>query len=532
MLTRGAILVFLCLLHVQVSAQQDTGDFQKILDQAIAERHKYEATKNHKIDSLKRNLAGKTIAEEFVLASHIFDEYKSFIYDSAFRYALRLQSLAANLGNPVHAYNSKIKLGFTLVSAGLFNETLDTLQALRSDLLPDTLKQDFFFLIGRTWFDLAELTRDRFYATQYRSQGDSYLDSSLRYSPPNSRQFLLVRGLKALHLNDFETSAKAYEALLSDFPLSDREIGVAASTLSHIYTNQGRNAEAKMMLIKSAIADIRTATKETVALRNLAEILFNEGDTRKAYEYIKIAMEDANFYGANHRKIQVASVYPVIEAKQLAMVELRKNRVTAYAIAITLFAILLAALGTIIYKQNKKLQVAKKVITDSNEKLMETNHQLIDSNKIKEEYVTYYFNATAEYIARLENIKKTMERKLLSKKMDELRFTVDSINIKREREELYNNFDRFFLALFPDFVRTFHSLFKEEDRIPLKQGQLLNTELRIFALMRLGIRDPEKIARILDYSVATIYTYKTRIRHKSQFSNDEFDKRIMSIPTI
>ncbi|MEJ7644761.1 MAG: DUF6377 domain-containing protein [Chryseolinea sp.] len=529
---RRAIIVFLCLLHVQAPGQEEANDFQNDLDHAIAARHGYELRKAERIDGLKRRVAGKAIAEEFVLTTRIFDEYKSFIYDSAFRYALRLQSLAANLGDPGHAYNSKIKLGFTLVSAGLFNETLDTLQALRSNLLPDTLKQDFFFLIGRTWFDLAELTRDRFYGMQYRSRGNSYLDSSLQYAPPNSRRFLLVQGLKALHLNDFETSAKAYEALLSDFPLSEREIGVAASTLSHIYSNQGRSAEAKNMLIKAAIADIRTATKETVALRNLAEIFFKEGDTQKAYEYIKIAMEDANFYGANHRKIQVASIYPLIEAKQLATVELRKNRVTAYAIVITLFAVLLAALGTIIYKQNKKLQVAKKVISDSNEKLTETNHQLIDSNKIKEEYVTYYFNATAEYIARLESIKNTMERKLLSKKLDELRFTVDSINIKREREELYHNFDRFFLALFPDFVRTFHSLFKEEDRIPLKQGQLLNTELRIFALMRLGIRDPEKIARILDYSVATIYTYKTRIRHKSQFPNDEFDKRVMSVPTI
>jgi DNA-binding CsgD family transcriptional regulator len=125
-----------------------------------------------------------------------------------------------------------------------------------------------------------------------------------------------------------------------------------------------------------------------------------------------------------------------------------------------------------------------------------------------------------------------MEMKLLTKKMDELRFTVDSINIKREREELYHNFDKFFLTLFPDFLTIFQSLFKEEDRVHVKDGQLLNTELRIFALIRMGIHDPEKIARILDYSVATIYTYKARIRNKSIVSSDEFDKRIMAIPTI
>ncbi|HYF69164.1 MAG TPA: DUF6377 domain-containing protein [Ohtaekwangia sp.] len=528
----ASIFVLLCVINILAHAQKETAALLKDLDQAIAERENFEKQKRENIDRLKRRLTVMSVKDEFVLTSQIFEEYKSFIYDSAFRYALRLQFLAAKLKNPVNIYKSKINLGFILVSAGLFNETLDTLQALESNLLPDSLKSDFFFLIGRTCYDLAEFNRDNFYSVRYRLRGNGYLDSCLQYLPSNSSRYLLVYGLKAAHTGEFETSAKAYEKLLSDFSLTDAEIAVATSTLSFIYTHLGRLEESKQMLIRAAIADIKSSTKETVALRNLAEILFYEGKVEKSYGYIKIAMADANFYGANHRKIQVASIFPVIEGRQLAMVESRKNLISVYAVAITLFSGLLIAFGIIIYKQNKKLQIAKKVISDSNEKLTETNHQLMDSNKIKEEYVTYYFNTTAEYISRLETLKKTMEMKLLTKKMDDLRFTVDSINIKREREALYHNFDKFFLALFPDFVRTFQSLFKEDDRISLKEGQLLNTELRIFALMRLGIHDPEKIARILDYSLATIYTYKTRIRHKSMVPNDEFDKRIMAIPTI
>jgi DNA-binding CsgD family transcriptional regulator len=214
------------------------------------------------------------------------------------------------------------------------------------------------------------------------------------------------------------------------------------------------------------------------------------------------------------------------------MVESRKNTLLVYASGITLLSALMVVFGIIVYKQNRKLQAAKQVISDSNEKLVETNHQLVDSNKIKEEYVTYYFNTTAEYISRLEHLKKTMEMKLLTKKPEELRFVAESINIKKERDELYHNFDKVFLKLFPDFVTVFQSLFKEEDKIHLKEGQLLNTELRIFALMRMGINDNEKISKILDYSVTTIYTYKTRIRSKSTVPNDEFDKRIMGIRTI
>jgi tetratricopeptide (TPR) repeat protein len=526
------IFFLLCLLNLVARGQNANPKLLKELDDIISKREEFLNEKIDRINKLKQSIAGSSLKREFDLTSQIFDEYKSFIYDSAFRYGQQLQSLAARLNDPVLQYNSKIDLGFTLVSAGFFNETLDTLNSLTSRMLPDTLKSDFFFLIGRTCFDLAEFNRDAFYSIRYRTLGNLYLDSSLHYLPSTSPRFLMIQGLKAVHTADFKTSAKAYESLLSDFPLSDRDEAVATSTLSFIYRSSGRADESKQMLIRAAIADIRSSTKETVALRNLAETLFNEGDVEKAYRYIKIAMDDANFYGANHRRIQVALIYPVIEGRQLAMIESKKNLITFYAMGITLVAMLLLALGLVIFKQYKKIQVAKKVISDSNDKLTETNHQLMDSNKIKEEYVTYYFNTTAEYIARLENLKKTMEMKLLTKKVDELKFTVESINIKREREELYHNFDKFFLTLFPDFVRTFQSLFKEEDRVHLKEGQLLNTELRIFALMRLGIHDPEKVARILDYSLATIYTYKTRVRHKSLIPNDEFDKRIMTIPTL
>jgi tetratricopeptide (TPR) repeat protein len=525
-------LLLLCVMSRPAGAQDTTDRLLSELNEAIARRDVFVTEKAERIARLKQGIHRKRLQDQFAITAKVFEEYKSFIYDSAFRVALRMQSLATGLNNPTYFYKSKIDLGFVLVSAGLFNETLDTLQALQGRKMPDSLKADLFFLIGRTCYDLAEFNRDDFYSVRYKNRGNMYLDSALRFLPADSKQFLLVQGLKAVHTDDFHTSAKAYEKLLNDFPLSDAEVAVAASTLSFIYISSGRREESKQMLIRAAIADIRACTKETVALRNLAEMLFNEGEVGKAYEYIKIAMDDANFYGANHRKIQVASIFPVIEGRQLAMVESRKNLIGVYAAGITLIAVLLVAFGVVVYKQYKKLELAKKVISESNEKLTETNHQLLDSNKIKEEYVTYYFNTTAEYISRLENLKKTMEMKLLTKKMDELRFTVESINIKRERDELYHNFDKFFLTLFPDFVTVFQSLFKEADRVHLKDGQLLNTELRIFALMRMGINDAEKIARILDYSVATIYTYKARIRNKSIVPNEEFDKRIMAIPTI
>jgi hypothetical protein len=116
--------------------------------------------------------------------------------------------------------------------------------------------------------------------------------------------------------------------------------------------------------------------------------------------------------------------------------------------------------------------------------------------------------------------------------MDDIRHVVNTINPDHEREELYFNFDKIFLKLFPDFVPIFNSYFEPQDRIVLKENQLLNTELRIFALIRLGIHDPEKIARTLGYSVNTIYSYKNRVKSKSILPNDQFEEKIMAIKTV
>jgi hypothetical protein len=133
---------------------------------------------------------------------------------------------------------------------------------------------------------------------------------------------------------------------------------------------------------------------------------------------------------------------------------------------------------------------------------------------------------------KIEAFKQAIENKLMAKKFDDIRYVVGNINLKPEREELYYSFDKVFLKLFPDFVQTFNSYFKEEDRFILKEGQLLNMELRIFALIRMGIHDTEKIAKILDYSINTIYNYKARIKSKSIIPNEEFERKIMEIKAI
>ncbi|NJK87306.1 MAG: hypothetical protein HC906_16315 [Bacteroidales bacterium] len=170
----------------------------------------------------------------------------------------------------------------------------------------------------------------------------------------------------------------------------------------------------------------------------------------------------------------------------------------------------------------RRLYIARLTIRKSNDKL-------IEANKIKDEYIADFFSQNSEYIEKIENLQKWVNRMMVTKQYEALRKIPQHINIQQEREILFERFDKIFLKLFPNFVEEFNSLLKDEDRIEVKENQLLNTDLRIYALIRLGIHENEKIASFLNYSVNTIYTYKTKIKSKAKSSTDEFKQKVMEI---
>lgn len=480
-MNRLFLIIIACLGFTELCGQSVNDSLLQVLDQEIAKRQQYVDAKVAKIESLKSE---KSISIEAQLdkSIRIYTEFKSFKYDSAFLYAAEALRLARQLNNPAKVNHARLNLAFILTSSGLFHEALDTLQNIKVQNLSEPLQHQYFYLKSRTCYDLADYSRDRFYGEAYADRANTLIDSVIRNSSDNSIDYFLMKGLRSLHIRDMQQSQKDYETLLDKFTLEPQQLAVVASTLSFIYFYSNDHVRAKEMLIRAAIADIQSCTKETLALMKLAEMLNVEGDYENAYQYIKIAKEDVDFYGARHRQVQVGVVYPIIESKRMSMIEANRKRLLTYSLLITIFTFSISGLLIIIFKQNKKLKAASDIISKSNETLTEINHQLVDANKIKEEYIWYYFNATAEHITKLDNLKKSLDLRLMTKKLEELRFIVDNINVKHERDELYHNFDKVFLKLFPDFVTVFNSMFKDEDRIILKEGQLMNTELRIFAL--------------------------------------------------
>lgn len=536
-------ILFLIITHQAFSISK-TDSLLKEVSKAIKNNDTYINNKQERIKQLQQVVLTNdlTLAQQFKVYDRIYNEYRTFQYDSAFTYALKLQKAAHVLQDPVKTTYSTLKISLTLLSSGMFTEALDSLNSVSIKNMPDSIKAEYYALKARANYDLSGFTQDRYYSPLYRKAGEAYVDSALALINKDNLQFYALRGMK--ESSQEPESAKAdYQIILNKFRPTLNQYAMATNSLGNIYYSQGKKDKAIEMMARSAIADLKASVKEGVALMTLAEFLYENGDENRAYDFIKQALEDADFYGAKQRKIQVAAILPVIEGERLATVEQQRSKLFIYSIAVTLLSLLVVIFAVIIFRQLNQLRKTKRIVTEAYDELQEmnsklqatinqlqiTNEKLNEANIIKEEYIGYSFNQYSDYIDKIEKLKKAIERKLSAKKFDDIGHVLDSVNLKKEREAVYHSFDKVFIKLFPNFVSSFNSFFKEEDRVLLKDNNTLTIELRIFALIRIGIHEHEQIAKILEYSVRTIYNYKTKIKSKSILSNDDFERKIMEI---
>lgn len=534
------ILLWLTIISLNTRSQDSIGRRLNQLNRAIDAAPTYDAAKLRSIQQLRTALAqARDLPSLYDGYQQLCEAYKVFNYDSAFSYARRLQATALQLGDPARILHARLRLDFCLLSSGLFKETLDSLDKIRIAGAPDSLQADYYSLLGRYYYDLGDFDNDTYNTPAYTQKGNAYIDSALKLYPQGSFSYAYYTGLREIKSGQREKAQAVFWQLLRHPDLTLHQLAVATSTLSDIYIYNGQPDTAILLLIRAAIADIQSSTKETAAIFNLAQLLYKKGDVRSASTYIEIAIRDAIFYGARQRKVQVSAILPLIEGEKVSRVEEQKSIFVTYSVIATLLLLAVIALVIIVLRQVRRLQAAQAIITEAhvkeqaiNQRLVETNNKLSEANKIKEEYIGYFFNADSESFAKIEKFKKALEQKIAYRKWEDIINLVNNTNIKKEKEELLQNFDKVFLKLFPDFIQRFNDLFRPEDQIQPKDNEYLNTDLRIFALIRMGIHENEKIARILEYSVNTINTYKTRIKNKSTVPNDEFEQRIMQIRTI
>jgi len=526
-------LLLLLVLYSYASYSSNKNDsLLTVLKTELSRKNIYESQKQLHIGKLKTlllNTPEKDYNAQYRICDQLYEEYKSYQFDSAYVYTQKLQNISLILKDVPKQYESRIKLAFILLSSGMFTETFQFLGKINTHLLKDSLKLEYYSVMARGNSDLADYNSDKIFGPVNNALSIKYLDSTIALSKPNSFEHLMSVGDKQLRLGLLQNASLGYAQALQNKNLTAHQRAMAATGLSFFYVRPDQSEQRINLLAIGAINDIRSSTKETLAIFKLGEELYRTGDVKDAYEFIQQAMDDAIFYGARLRKIKIGAVLPMVEKQKIIIIEDEKNKFLTYFIFIAVVALLVATVSFVEFYQLRRLRTKEKIIEETNAQLEMINEKLTEGTRIKEEYIGYFFKTISGYILKLEKIKKNVERKLDARKYDEIYLTVNEINIKKEREALFNTFDHIFLKIFPDFITIYNSLLKKEDQFTPKDNELLNTDLRIFALMRLGISDTEAIASILEYSVNTIYVYKMRIKAKALVPNDQFDRKIMEI---
>jgi len=502
------------------------------LDKNIAKSDYYIGLKEEKIQNIKSKLKYYPIEnnKSLDLNARLFEEYKSYKFDSAYVYATKTLVISRKLNDSKQITKAKIRLMFCYLSSGMFKESFDLINGIDVNQLTPPLKLEFYGLMARLYYDMADYNSVEPFRSQYINAGIAFSDSAVALIPVHRIERLRATGLLKMKKKDYNGAIEDFQAVLkktTDF----HEYAIAASSLGYIYTLTNQFDEAEINIIKAAIADIKSSTKETVALRLLATQLYlRSHDTDRAYKYIKIALDDAVIYNARHRKIEIGSILPIIEKERINAVENQRN--TLIWLFYMVFILFVSFLGAtlIIYKQLKKIKNARQIIQSQNEKLLVVNTDLEEANNIKDKYLGNFFYINYQYLDKIERMYRLINRKIVLKQYDELAKSFKESDLLLERKNMYKSFDETFLRLFPEFLHEYKQMFPADEWETMKSpNEDLTIEMRIFALIRLGVHESEKIAKFLNYSVNTINTYKTKVKNKSNIQNEMFEKKIMEI---
>jgi hypothetical protein len=511
-----------------------------VLDKEIINT-RYKDQKEREIIQLRKQIDPQNldIEKQYYLYTRATDEYEFFRCDSARIYALKSVEIAEKIGDPGKITDSKIQLGSILFKAAMFNETIDLLGAIDEKDMTKTQKYRYYKAYYETYVSWIDFYEDGYIDDTSYEKRDYYYEKFLEQLTPDTYEYASYYGIKYIITGELDKAEDILLRFLSETRFGTRSYSVLASVSSFLYDRKGDSEKVKEYLALSALSDIKGNIMENLSLRTLATVLYEEGQTERANTYIKKSMEDANFYNARIRNIQTFKVLPIIDKAYQTDKAKQQKKLQHILLIISILSFGLLIGIVLIIPQIRKVSIAKKEISkinrklkSKNEALAQTNLTLAETNRIKEEYIGHFLSLCSVYIEKIEKYQQKLFNKARTSTADELYKAIKSTQfIKDEREEFYNNFDNSFLKLFPTFVNDFNALFPEDDRIVLKVNEKLTTELRIFALIRLSVTDSNKIAEFLNYSLATIYNYRSRFRNKSIGPSDEFENEIMKIGT-
>jgi hypothetical protein len=510
------------------------------------------AAHEQKIGEARRALALETTPMgKYQQNFRLFELYKPFVSDSAMFFLRQCIMLADGIGDRSSAVKCRSLLAIRCSNIGLYDEALNILDSIRPAGIDTLSLGTYYEAYNNVYNELSYYTRLDYMHQFYNEKALHYEQLMLATLPTTSESCFLRREQHAQAEGRLDEALRINDEWMNTVEKGSHPYALVALYRYIEYKLQGDSAEMIHWLVESVLADIRNAAMDQGSMWELANELMLQGEIDKASSYISFTSDCANRYGSRQRNWQIAPLLTTIAKNYKAQSERNTAQLRMALILISVLALLLLGMLFFLHRRNRQLDAARQALKESNDELATANKQLADqtqelstlnaqlstlnsqlseSNRVKEEYIGRFMSLCSQYIDKLDNYRKMVNKKMKNKELEELFRISKSTELKeKELEELFLNFDSVFLHLFPNFVNDFNGLLQPEVRIQPKEENRLTTEIRIFALIRLGIEDSSKIAEFLHYSVNTIYNYRARIKNGAIGNREQFERQIKTL---
>ncbi|WP_170148508.1 DUF6377 domain-containing protein [Lacinutrix venerupis] len=516
-----------------------------VLESKMAKRVFFDKQKEENIRLLNEK-ASKTLdlEEQYFILNKIIQEYEFYSFDKALEYIEKNIEIAEKLNNNLFINKTKLSLSLLLIDSGRYKESIDALNEIKRDSLPNSLINEYYIAYKEGYSGLSYYTSVVRSKALYSKLYTAYQDSLYLRLDPNSEESLRLKEKQYRDKRQLDKALKINSKRLEDVNIGSREFSLITFERSLLYELKKNIEKQKEYLILSAISDIEASVKDNASIGALARIMFLEDDIDRAHRYINFSFEDAEFYNSKLRFINIANSLPMITKAYGERSDKQKVKLKNSLIFISFLAGFLLISIYLVYKQVKKLSVARNKLKKVNEKLKDFNSklnisneelkrlylELSESDKIKEHYIGTFLNLYSEYIDKLDVYRKLVRKYIVTNKTNDLLELTKSKQVVGDEIKLfYKNFDESFLHIYPNFIKDVNELLESEGQLIVKKGEVLNTELRILALIRLGITSSSKISKILRYSVNTIYNYRVKVRNTAIGDRNSFEEMIKNI---
>lgn len=429
-------------------------------------------------------------------------------------------------------------------NTGMYDESLAVLERIDASQLKGASLGVYYFAYTHVYGELAYYTRLDDMRKFYGDKSALYRRHMLAVLPKWDNNRMQTLELELMNAKRYQESMSVNDEWLRHVKRGTHPYALVAMYRYLEYKNVNDTTRMMRWLAESVLTDIRNGVMDQGSMWEMANQLMVMGDVDRAYRYISFMSDCAAKFGSRQRMTQISPLLAAIARQYKAESEHNFHQLMLTLGIISVMALLLLASLFYVNRQRRRLADARDNLSKSNDKLFdlntqlsELNHQLkasngklLDANRVKEEYVGRFMRLCSSYVDRLDDFRRKVNRLVKNHQYNELHDLTHSSQFKdQELDELYANFDSAFLHLFPNFVDAFNAMLRPEERVVLSDKLRLNTTIRIFALIRLGIDDSSKIAEFLHYSVNTIYNYRARVKNGTICDRDTFEEKVKNI---